>query len=195
MTAQLQNILSTTKLAKQLKTSNKVILENSRKCLPNKIILNGQNTHWTQEEITILLDYTKHHQGNNNLNFQSKAETELTPILRLQKLQAEMQSIYEAENEKLKLENQQQKETINDFNLTIDKKINKQELFTKINNLIRDKAGEKFHHNYAESYKFYYSEFAKRHNIYNSITMEYFKKNPIYAKELLEILLTDNKIA
>lgn len=38
MENQLEQLLSTKEVAEQLNTSAKVILENARKCLPNKII-------------------------------------------------------------------------------------------------------------------------------------------------------------
>ena len=53
---------TTKEVAEQLRTSAKVILENAKKCLPDKIIENGKPTYWTKEEITILIEYLK---GNN----------------------------------------------------------------------------------------------------------------------------------
>lgn len=57
--------LKTTKeLAEQLETSPKVILENARKCLPDKVIENGKPTYWSKAEVTVLLEQMKCNQPN-----------------------------------------------------------------------------------------------------------------------------------
>ena len=80
--------ITTMQFAKQLGTSPNVVLENARKCLPNKKIENGKPTYWTKEEVTILLDYMKSHTSNNrSAEFSSlvaNTSTELTPALKAQ---------------------------------------------------------------------------------------------------------------
>lgn len=59
-----EKTMTTRELAKQLGTSPKVVLENAKKCLPNKKIENGKATYWTKEEVTVLLEQMK----SSNLN-------------------------------------------------------------------------------------------------------------------------------
>ncbi len=96
-----EKTITTKELAEQLHTSSKVILENAKKCLPNKIIENGKVTLWTQEEVTILLDCLKNNSSNHasDLYFQSKANTstEMTPVLKIRKAMELMQEGYEEE--------------------------------------------------------------------------------------------------
>lgn len=81
-------LISTKQLAAQLHTSPKVIMENAKKCLPNKKIVNGKPTYWNEEEVTILLDYLKSNSSNHasDLYFESKGKTNtsLTPALKVQ---------------------------------------------------------------------------------------------------------------
>lgn len=83
------DVISTKKLAEQLNTSSKVILENARKCLPNKNIENGKPTFWNKAEITILIDCLKNNSSNHasDLYFESKGtiSTDLTPALKIKK--------------------------------------------------------------------------------------------------------------
>jgi len=51
--------MSTKELANFLKTSPKVILENAKKCLPNKKIENGKPTYWNKAEVTVLIEQMK----------------------------------------------------------------------------------------------------------------------------------------
>lgn len=45
-----EKTMTTREVADALGTSVKVIIENARKCLPNKIIENGKATYWTEPE-------------------------------------------------------------------------------------------------------------------------------------------------
>ena len=54
-----EKLYTTKEVAEQLGTSPKVILENARKCLPNKRIENGKPTFWNQEEVTVLIYFMK----------------------------------------------------------------------------------------------------------------------------------------
>jgi hypothetical protein len=83
-----QELMTTKELADFLKTSSKVVLENAKKCLPNKKIENGKPTYWNKAEVTVLLDCLKNNPQTNSsdLYFQSKGyETDLTPALKLKK--------------------------------------------------------------------------------------------------------------
>lgn len=81
-------LISTKQLATQLHTSSKVIIENAKKCLSNKKIINGKPTYWNEEEVTVLLDYLKSNSSNHasDLYFESKGRTNtsLTPALKVQ---------------------------------------------------------------------------------------------------------------
>ena len=82
----MKETITTKELAKQLGTSPKVILENAKKCLPNKKIENGKPTYWSKAEVTVLLESMK--KNNNNQHNLSRslisASTELTPALKAQ---------------------------------------------------------------------------------------------------------------
>jgi hypothetical protein len=116
-------LYSTKELAEQLKTSPKVILGNTKKCLPNKLIENGKTTYFTEEEATVLLDYMK---SNKQTIFNSQAKepftdglrsttTELTPILRLKQISQERDKLYNEEIEiyknELKIEQEDHQKT------------------------------------------------------------------------------------
>lgn len=79
--------LTTKELAESLGTRSNVITENAKKCLPNKRIENGKPTYWTEEEVTILLEFMKSNNSNQyNLSRSLKgASTSLTPALKIKK--------------------------------------------------------------------------------------------------------------
>ena len=97
--------MSTKELANFLKTSPKVILENAKKCLPNKKIENGKPTYWDKAEVTVLIYFM---QNNKTTMFNSQASqaftdglrsisTDLTPALKLKKALDLAQEAYEEE--------------------------------------------------------------------------------------------------
>ena len=95
-----QELMTTKELADFLKTSSKVVLENAKKCLPNKKIENGKPTYWNKAEVTVLLDCLKNNPQTNSsdLYLQSKGyETDLTPALKLKKALDLAQEAYEEE--------------------------------------------------------------------------------------------------
>lgn len=78
--------MTTREVAQALGCKPQTITDNAKKCLPNKKIENGKPTFWTEEEVTVLLEFIK---GNNNnqTNLTRSAlgsETSLTPIYKLQ---------------------------------------------------------------------------------------------------------------
>lgn len=111
-----EKTMTTKEVAESLNTSSKVILENAKKCLPNKMIENGKTTYWTQAEITVLLDCLKNNSKTNasDLYFQSKGSisTELTPALMIKQAMELMQKGYQLELERIKAENERHKAKI-----------------------------------------------------------------------------------
>ena len=101
--------MTTREIADQLNTTPKVVLENARKCLPEKIIENGKPTFWTPEEVTILIDFIKNNSHRNDTSFTNLVkvtETDLTPALKIKKAFELMQEGYEEEMERLRKMNQ-----------------------------------------------------------------------------------------
>jgi len=93
-------MISTTEFAKQLKTTNDVILSNAKKCLQNKKIENGKITFWNKEEVTIIIDYMQKNNNRTDLptfDTVSKVSTELTPALKIKQAMLLMQEGYEEE--------------------------------------------------------------------------------------------------
>jgi len=112
----LKTTITTKELADKLHTSSKVILENAKKCLPDKVIENGKATYWSEPEVTILIDCL---QGNSNnhasdLYFESKGaiSTTLTPALKIKKAMELMQEGYEEELAHLRSINAEQSDQI-----------------------------------------------------------------------------------
>lgn len=107
--ARSEKTVTTKELAEQLKTSPKVILENAKKCLPNKQIANGKATFWNKAEVTVLIDCLKNNPQTNSkdLYLKSKGEisTDLTPALKIKKAMELMQEGYEEELSILRLKN------------------------------------------------------------------------------------------
>lgn len=121
-----EKVITTRELAEQLGTSAKVILENAKKCLPNKIIENGKPTFWDKAEVTVLLEFMKINNNRTDLTFTTVVKatsTELTPALKIKKAMELMQEGYEeelailraktAEQEKKLIEQKSKVETYN----------------------------------------------------------------------------------
>lgn len=111
-----RRLMTTRELADRLKTSPKVILENARKCLPDKVIENGKQTFWDEAEVTVLIDRLKNNQKTNSSDpyFQSKGSisTELTPALKIKKAMELMQEGYEEELAILRAKNAEKQAVI-----------------------------------------------------------------------------------
>jgi phage antirepressor YoqD-like protein len=94
-----QEVMTTKQLADFLNTSPKVVLENAKKCLPNKIIENGKATYWNRAEVTILIEQLKSSNPNQH-TFTGAVKalgTELTPALKIKQAMEMMQEAYEEE--------------------------------------------------------------------------------------------------
>ena len=109
--------MTTKEVAEVLGTSPKVVLENARKCLPNKTIENGKPTEWNEAEVTVLLDHLKNNPqtNSNNLYLQSKGNvsTTMTPALKLKKAMELAEEAYQEELARLKAEKDAAIEEIN----------------------------------------------------------------------------------
>ncbi len=109
-----EKTMTTKELADFLGTSSKVILENAKKCLPNKIIENGKPTYWNKEETTVLIEQMKNSNPNQH-TFTGAVKgisTELTPALKIKKAMELMQEGYQEELDRLKTENERQKQLL-----------------------------------------------------------------------------------
>lgn len=103
-----EKTITTAELSEQLQTSAKVILENARKCLPNKVIENGKPTYWTKAEVTVLLEFMKTNNNRTDLDLYDRCKgtsTDLTPALKIKKALELMQEGYEEELARLRAEN------------------------------------------------------------------------------------------
>lgn len=111
-----ERLITTRELAEQLNTSPKVVIENARKCLPNKIFENGKTTYWNEVEVTLLLDSLKSNQKTNSsdLYLESKGSisTTLTPALKIKKAFDLMQEGYEEELAILRAKNEEQRQQL-----------------------------------------------------------------------------------
>ena len=95
--------ITTRKLAEQLGTDKKVLIENARKYLPDKVFAHGKQTLWTKEEVTVLIEGMKQNNSNQHREKGSVtgavtvASTELTPALKIKRAMEMMQEAYEEE--------------------------------------------------------------------------------------------------
>ena len=106
-----EDLMSTREVADFLKTSPKVVLENARKCLPDKIIENGKPTYWNKEEAAILIEQLKTSNPNQHTftGAVKAVSTELTPSLRMIEAMRMFEAAAKEELERLKAENEKQK--------------------------------------------------------------------------------------
>jgi len=104
---QIEKLMTTKEVANILNCATNTVRENAKKCLPNKIFVNGKPTFWNEKEVTILLDFMKDNQTKRkelkeNL---SKTSTGLTPALKIKQAMELMQVAYEEEVANLKARN------------------------------------------------------------------------------------------
>lgn len=75
--------MTTKEVAESLSRTVKTVLENAKKCLPNKVFENGKPTEWSEAEVTVLLDYMKEHSnvgaGIDLVNDLQAVSTSMTP--------------------------------------------------------------------------------------------------------------------
>ena len=90
--------MTTKEVAESLSCTVKTVLENAKKCLPNKVFENGKPTEWSEAEVTVLLDYMKDHSNRPDLPLQpvvKATETSLTPDLVIFKAEQEIAALHE----------------------------------------------------------------------------------------------------
>lgn len=75
-----EKLISTTQLAKQLHTSNKVILEVAKKSGINKKIENGKSAFWNEEESSIIIKNIGNSNASKQPLLQSKGQIK-TPLM------------------------------------------------------------------------------------------------------------------
>lgn len=82
-----KSVITTQQIAEQLNTEAKYVIEYAKQVLPNKEIVNGVPTTFTEEEVTLILEYAKTHVGNNRSEEMKLAvantETSLSSNLRV----------------------------------------------------------------------------------------------------------------
>lgn len=80
-------VITTQQIAEQLNTTKNVVLEYANKLFPSKEIKQGVVTYWTEEEVTLILEYAKTHPEDNRSKEMKEAvnntETSLSSQLRV----------------------------------------------------------------------------------------------------------------
>ena len=105
--------MTTKEVAETLGTTPNVITENGKKLFPNKKVQHGKALDWTDEEVTVLIDYMQKNPSNNAGNqlisstYKSELSTKLTPALKIKQAMLLMQEGYEEEIARLESENNQ----------------------------------------------------------------------------------------
>lgn len=93
------------------------------------------------------------------------------------------------ENERLLIENADQKEIINSYKIADRTKRNKQELATLLNRKIRELADKQYNKQYHKAYLAVYEEFAKLHCFTHKVDMQFLRTNIDYLSECLKLVL------
>ena len=105
--------MTTKELAETLGTTPNVITENGKKLFPNKEVQRGKAIGWTDEEVTVLVDYMQKHPSNNAGNelisstYRSNLSTKLTPALKIKQAMLLMKEGYDEEIARLEAQNKQ----------------------------------------------------------------------------------------
>ena len=111
-------LMTTGEVAEALGVSIRTVQRNAKTCLPNKEIVNGKPTYWSEEEVTILIEYMK--RNNNRTDLASTtvveaAETSLTSKLIANSLYKDCKGLPEVE--KIRLAEQLFKDALNSLYL------------------------------------------------------------------------------
>ena len=105
--------MTTKEVAETLGTVPKIITENGKKLFPNKEVQQGKAVDWTDEEVTVLIDYMQKHPSNNAgkelilSTYKSNLSTKLTPALKIKQAMLLMKEGYDEEIARLESENKQ----------------------------------------------------------------------------------------
>lgn len=73
-----KNLITTSELAKQLGTTNDVIINVAKRCGINKEIRNGVVTYWSEQEVTQIINELKNGNKSNNRSFELTQRLENT---------------------------------------------------------------------------------------------------------------------
>ena len=107
--------MTTKEVAESLGCTVKTVLENAKKCLPNKVFENGKTTEWNEAEITILIEQMKSSRPNQN-SFTAAVKavsTTMTPALKLKKAMELAEEAYQEELARIKAERDAALEEVN----------------------------------------------------------------------------------
>jgi hypothetical protein len=183
--------LTTKELSEAIGCHPDTILSNAKICLPNKEIINGKSTIWSEVEITLLIEQIKKN-NNNQHDLRSSSvgiSTTLTPALKIKQAFELMQEGYEEELQRINSLNLELQQENGDFRLAASSRISKKEIRTRIVNIINDISKE--NKDYQGSWRRLYTFFKQQHP-----NIEFNHKNKLddlikkgYGDELLEILL------
>jgi len=79
-----EKLMTTREVATVLGCAVNTVRKNAKVCLPNKKFENGKQTFWTEEELTVLVEFMKEHMnigaGCNLSNNLTGCSTRLTPV-------------------------------------------------------------------------------------------------------------------
>ena len=197
-----QEKITTSELAEQLGTKNNVILDCAKRCGIQKKIKNGTPTYWDEEEVTFILEEFKKGNRSNNRSFQlterlEKTKTSISIKENFLKATKDYIDLLESEKQQLQIDLQQEKEKNivlekkqNDYKFLTQKRMEHKELFTRLNKAIRcysiiNKIPV------SVSYNYFYKKLETQYCFQDTINMSFLKKYPKYAKELLDIVLSE----
>lgn len=182
-----KKLVSTSDLSKILNTSPKVIIENAKKFLPNKVFKNGKTTYYTEEEATILFEGLKKQQNTNSTDLYIKSKgavsTTLTNDMKIKKvvegakkqlsieeqtkmafqLQASILQQMAEQNAFLVKNNKELNDWKNEKLYIENEKYKAKELRIKINKRIRQVAKEKFDNDYKKCWNYFYEKYNNSH--------------------------------
>lgn len=136
-----QDLVSTTELAKQLHTTNDVVLDVARRSGIKKKIKNGVSTYWNEKEASVIIKNIQYNNPNAKsplTQTKGKLQTSISIKENFLKATQDYIALIESEKQQLKEENErqkciieQQKETLQKQELENRTLIKKQELITK----------------------------------------------------------------
>ena len=96
--------MKTSELAESLGCTGRTILNAARRCLPEKAVLNGRVSEWTQEEAALILEEIKLHRPNGS-HLESNVQgysSPLTPAIKMKRAFDLANEAYEEELARLK---------------------------------------------------------------------------------------------
>jgi phage antirepressor YoqD-like protein len=109
-----EKTMATREIAETLGCEIKTVLNNAKICLPDKRIENGKQTFWTENEVTVLLEYMKRNNNNQHELVRSLQGIETSQSLELEAALAAQKAIELQQRviEKLKKDNAEKAERL-----------------------------------------------------------------------------------